>query len=97
MDSFAVWTESRSDVIVRSRLRGWRATGSKPDSSEDPSCIWSVARLSYVVAKRHTVGAVRLSRGCQLRCLIACFLYLFQQEVTSDSNFSNVRDYFRHQ
>ncbi|GBN23241.1 hypothetical protein AVEN_224013-1 [Araneus ventricosus] len=31
-------------LVVRSRLWGWRAPGSRPDSTEDPPCMGPVAR-----------------------------------------------------
>ncbi|GBN10537.1 hypothetical protein AVEN_182670-1 [Araneus ventricosus] len=36
--------DDRCDLVVRSRPWGRRDPGSKPDSTEDPSCIWLVAR-----------------------------------------------------
>ncbi|GBL73670.1 hypothetical protein AVEN_230669-1 [Araneus ventricosus] len=50
----------RAGLVVRSRLRGRRAPGSKPDFTEDLSCIGPNAlRL---------VWCGSLERGCQLRC-----------------------------
>ncbi|GBN50265.1 hypothetical protein AVEN_265596-1 [Araneus ventricosus] len=31
----------RGGLVVRCRLRGWRAPGSKPDLTEDPACMWA--------------------------------------------------------
>ncbi|GBN65935.1 hypothetical protein AVEN_3720-1, partial [Araneus ventricosus] len=36
--------EGCGGVVVRSRLWGRRAPGSKPDSTEDPPCMGPVAR-----------------------------------------------------
>ncbi|GBM53706.1 hypothetical protein AVEN_56405-1 [Araneus ventricosus] len=36
--------EGRGGLVVRSRLWGRRAPGSKPDSTEDPPCMGPVAR-----------------------------------------------------
>ncbi|GBN71501.1 hypothetical protein AVEN_152571-1 [Araneus ventricosus] len=47
--------------LVRSRLKGRRVPGSKPGSSEDPSCIGPFARKITLGAKRHPVGMVRKS------------------------------------
>ncbi|GBM25987.1 hypothetical protein AVEN_223121-1 [Araneus ventricosus] len=44
----------RGGLVVRSRLWGRRAPGSKPDSTEDPPCMGHVK--SYVVVKRPPVG-----------------------------------------
>ncbi|GBN40809.1 hypothetical protein AVEN_16221-1, partial [Araneus ventricosus] len=35
---------SRGSLVVRSRLRGRRAPGSKPDSTEDPPCMGPAVR-----------------------------------------------------
>ncbi|GBO10821.1 hypothetical protein AVEN_149631-1 [Araneus ventricosus] len=42
--------------LVRSRLKGRRVPGSKPGSSEDPSCIGPFARKITLGAKRHPVA-----------------------------------------
>ncbi|GBM23697.1 hypothetical protein AVEN_257614-1 [Araneus ventricosus] len=46
----------RGDLVVRSRLWSRRVPGSKPDSTEDPSCMGLLHAKSYIVAKRPPVG-----------------------------------------
>ncbi|GBM27599.1 hypothetical protein AVEN_17647-1, partial [Araneus ventricosus] len=36
-----------SGLVVRPRVRGQRAPGSKPDSSADPSCMWACCSLNH--------------------------------------------------
>ncbi|GBM30099.1 hypothetical protein AVEN_78502-1 [Araneus ventricosus] len=38
----------RGGLVVRSRPRSWRVPGSKPDSTEEPSCkrVWCTLNLS---------------------------------------------------
>ncbi|GBM69419.1 hypothetical protein AVEN_183394-1, partial [Araneus ventricosus] len=48
--------EGRGGLVVRSRLWGLRVPDKKPDSTEDPSCMWLVDSKSYVVVKRPPVG-----------------------------------------
>ncbi|GBM57579.1 hypothetical protein AVEN_85446-1 [Araneus ventricosus] len=43
-------------LVVRSRFRGRRVPGSKPDSTEDPSCMWACCVIN------HTQGVKRTSR-----------------------------------
>ncbi|GBM09026.1 hypothetical protein AVEN_229057-1 [Araneus ventricosus] len=40
-------------LVVRCRLRCWRVPGSKPDSTEDPSCIGPVA--CSIICRRSNV------------------------------------------
>ncbi|GBM60587.1 hypothetical protein AVEN_83533-1, partial [Araneus ventricosus] len=35
--------EARVGLVVRYRLRGWRAAGSNPESTENPPCMGLVA------------------------------------------------------
>ncbi|GBN61335.1 hypothetical protein AVEN_249648-1, partial [Araneus ventricosus] len=50
------------DLAVRSQFRGWRAPDSKPNSPEDPPCVWPIAR--HAVAKCPPAGVVwKLGEG----------------------------------
>ncbi|GBM55142.1 hypothetical protein AVEN_207026-1 [Araneus ventricosus] len=49
--------EGRGSLVLRSRLWGRRASGSKPDSTEDPPCMEHAK--SYLGAKRPPVGVAR--------------------------------------
>ncbi|GBM03475.1 hypothetical protein AVEN_95378-1 [Araneus ventricosus] len=42
--SFPAYQGGRSGLVVRSRLRGWRVPGLKPDSTEDSPCMRPSAR-----------------------------------------------------
>ncbi|GBM10161.1 hypothetical protein AVEN_258763-1 [Araneus ventricosus] len=55
--------EGLGGLVVRCRPRGWRAPGSKPDSTEDPPRIWDrfTPNPTYQ-AKRPLAGVVRKFR-----------------------------------
>ncbi|GBN54118.1 hypothetical protein AVEN_78824-1 [Araneus ventricosus] len=57
-------------LVVRRQARSRRVPSSKPDSTEDLSCIWSVPR--YVIRRRSSILPLvwcgSLERGCQPRC-----------------------------
>ncbi|GBN87709.1 hypothetical protein AVEN_131809-1 [Araneus ventricosus] len=63
-------SRGRGDLVVRSRLWGRRAPGSRPDSTEDPPCMGPVAR--QIVRSGQTssrwCGVEVWRGGCQLRC-----------------------------
>ncbi|GBM78526.1 hypothetical protein AVEN_260452-1 [Araneus ventricosus] len=65
-----IFNKGRGSLVVRSRLWGRRAPGSKPDSTEDPPCIEPVAR--YIIRSCQTPSrwcGVEVWRGRgQLRC-----------------------------
>ncbi|GBL95616.1 hypothetical protein AVEN_24823-1 [Araneus ventricosus] len=50
----------RGGLVLRSGLRGWRAPGSRPDSTEDPQwmCDWSTLNMTAWV-KRPPSSVVR--------------------------------------
>ncbi|GBN87362.1 hypothetical protein AVEN_50926-1 [Araneus ventricosus] len=61
---FLGYKGGRGGLVVRSRPRDRRVAGSKPDSTEDASCMGPVAPQSYAVAKRPPVGvAWKLGEG----------------------------------
>ncbi|GBO23954.1 hypothetical protein AVEN_182242-1 [Araneus ventricosus] len=44
----------RGGLVARSRLWGQRVLGSKPDSTEDPPCMWTRCKLNHTkVAENH--------------------------------------------
>ncbi|GBM01759.1 hypothetical protein AVEN_271995-1 [Araneus ventricosus] len=43
-----VLSQSRGGLVIRSNLRGRRVSGSKPDSSENPPCMWLLQVALYV-------------------------------------------------
>ncbi|GBL82701.1 hypothetical protein AVEN_263761-1 [Araneus ventricosus] len=60
--------KGRGGLVVRSRLRGRRAPGSKPNSTGDPPCVGPAK--SYVVAKRPPADVVwKLAERCHPRHL----------------------------
>ncbi|GBL56616.1 hypothetical protein AVEN_145101-1 [Araneus ventricosus] len=55
--SYGQFRLGRGGLLARSRIRCWRAPGSKPDSTEDPPCKGHAK--AYAVAKRPPAGAAR--------------------------------------
>ncbi|GBO18667.1 hypothetical protein AVEN_204128-1 [Araneus ventricosus] len=54
------FSRGRCDLVVRSRLWCWRATGLKPDSTDDPSCMWAWYTLNMTaLVKCPLAGVVR--------------------------------------
>ncbi|GBM70974.1 hypothetical protein AVEN_102910-1 [Araneus ventricosus] len=39
--------KSSGSLVVRGRLRGRRAPSSKPDSTEDPPCLWACCEINH--------------------------------------------------
>ncbi|GBM48342.1 hypothetical protein AVEN_37800-1 [Araneus ventricosus] len=62
-------SEGRGGLVVRSRPRGRRVAGPKPDSTEDPPCMGPVAR--QIIRSGQTssrwCGWLVWRGGCQLR------------------------------
>ncbi|GBO08880.1 hypothetical protein AVEN_140990-1 [Araneus ventricosus] len=58
----------RGGLVARSRLWGRRVPGSKPDSTEDPSCIGPTAFTRSGQTSSRWCGAEAWRGGCQLRC-----------------------------
>ncbi|GBO16414.1 hypothetical protein AVEN_117026-1, partial [Araneus ventricosus] len=46
-------------LMVGSQLRSRRATGSKPDSTENPPCMWAQGALNLTRLKRPFAGVVQ--------------------------------------
>ncbi|GBM69977.1 hypothetical protein AVEN_207361-1 [Araneus ventricosus] len=66
---YSASSKARGGPVVRPRLWGQRAPGSKPAYTEDPLCMGLLHVKSYVEAKRLPVGvAWKLEEGCQRRC-----------------------------
>ncbi|GBL72631.1 hypothetical protein AVEN_127887-1 [Araneus ventricosus] len=60
-------TRSRCRLAIRSLLRSRTVSGSKRESTEDPSGLLRIK--SYVVAKPPKAGVVRkFGEMCQIRC-----------------------------
>ncbi|GBM63139.1 hypothetical protein AVEN_150266-1 [Araneus ventricosus] len=38
---------NQSGLVVKSRLRGWRVPGPKPDFTEDPPSMWACCTLNH--------------------------------------------------
>ncbi|GBM62608.1 hypothetical protein AVEN_187021-1 [Araneus ventricosus] len=60
----------RGGLVVRSRLWGRRAPGSKPHPTEDPPCMGPVTRQIICSGQKSSrwCGMEAWSGGCQFRC-----------------------------
>ncbi|GBL98294.1 hypothetical protein AVEN_174089-1 [Araneus ventricosus] len=56
-------SEGSGDLVARCRLQGRRVPGSKPHSTEDPSCIGPVARCIIRRGQTSWCGAEAWKRG----------------------------------
>ncbi|GBN12133.1 hypothetical protein AVEN_4129-1 [Araneus ventricosus] len=49
----------RGEIVVTLRVRNRKAPGSKPESPEDPPCLWQWCTLHLTCVKRVPVGVMR--------------------------------------
>ncbi|GBM18536.1 hypothetical protein AVEN_252309-1 [Araneus ventricosus] len=78
------YMSGRGGLVVRSRLQGQMFLGSKPDSTEDPPCIWDWRTLNLMLwVKRPPIGVVlKFGESCQLGCCSHHMTTVYKYEVS---------------
>ncbi|GBM97570.1 hypothetical protein AVEN_143801-1 [Araneus ventricosus] len=63
---------TRGSLVVKYRLQGRRVPGSKPDSTEDPRCMWACSSLNHTCGLNDLLllqcGVEAWTGMLQLRC-----------------------------